>query len=508
MTIRRTFLHSLFGVSKNGTKSTSLANRRAKFRPSNVASTNFQAGKTATTTTGPRRVRIRKIPPKVEANQPTVPKLPPAGPSLLPKPLKHASSGVGLTVGASAAGTASGEIGTAAQSFTQRAIDFLKLNGPVLLLNFGSLCTLAGFTRTDVLELRLGNLIGNCCGMTYFMINRLVPPFSWAAVFGLTNAYNIHLILEERSDKVTMTKDEQSLYEEHFLTHGVTPKQFRMILDKSEVVHVPKDQIIVRANQQLDSVYLVVSGRTEASILGRHLTYASSLPGNNVRQKGGDSGAWIGEIQFLESFWQKEQIQRRNTKSPMKNFLAQRRGDAEDAGGADTIDDIDDDEEDFDIDGYSAGRGGRALHTIICVEPAKLRKWKHEDLEDLLKTSNDMRSAMTRSLTASVVGKVVNFTISRGKERERGKYGSPTWSSWLNDGITPKSDAVEIKAVARKMTDAAESPENTKMDDKEADMAVVNERNAKPKAGITTREDAIEAFRRILLGEPGIGGNA
>ena len=506
MTIRRTFLHSLFGLSKNGTNATTLANRRAKFRPSNVASTNVQAGKTAAT--GPRRVRIRKIPTKVEANGPTVPKLPPAGPSLLPKPLKSAS-GIGVAGGSSAAGTASGESGTAAQSLTQRTIQYLKLNGPVLLLNFGSLCTLAGFTRTDVLELRIGNIIGNCCGMTYFMINRLVPPFSWAAVFGLTNAYNIYLILEERSDKVTMTKDEQALYEEHFLTHGVTPKQFRMILDKSEVVKVPKDQIIVRANQQLDAVFLVVSGRTEASILGRHLTYASSLPGNSVRQKGGDSGAWIGEIQFLESFWQKEQIQRRNTKSPMKSFLAQRHEDAEDNDGDDGADDdVDGEEEDFDIDGYSAGRAGRALHTIICVEPATLRKWNHEDLADLLKTSNDMRSAMTRSLTASVVGKVVNFTISRGKERDRGKYGSPTWSSWLNDGTTANNGAEEVK-VTRKMTaDTRDATDSRNADTRKAHAPAVTETKTKPGPGTTTREDAIEAFRRILLGEPGIGGNA
>ena len=498
MTVRRTFLHSLFGLAKNGTKPTSLANRRAKFRPSNVVSANLQA----VGAPGPRRVRIRKISPKVEANRPTVPKLPPAGPSLLPKPLKPAG-GAGLISGTTAAGAASGEIGTTAQSLAQRAVDFLKLNGPVLLLNFGSLCTLAGFTRTDVLELRIGNLIGNVCGMTYFIINRLVPPFSWAAVFGLTNATNIYWILEERSDKVTMTKDEQALYEEHFLTHGVTPKQFRMILDKSEVVHVPKDQIIVRANQQLDSVYLVVSGRTEASILGRHLTYASSLPGNSVRQKGGDSGAWIGEIQFLESFWQKEQIQRRNTKSPMKSFL--RRGDSDDGGGAEEVDDVDDEEEDFDIDSYSAGRGGRALHTIVCTEPATLRKWKHEDLEELLKASNDMRSAMTRSLTASVVGKVVNFTISRGKERERGKYGSPTWSSWLN------ADGAEVN-VSRKKTDATDAADSrdATIDDKTSDKEVVQESKPKPNPSqnMTTREDAIEAFRRVLLGEPGIGGNA
>jgi len=351
-----------------------------------------------------------------------------------------------------------------------------------LLLNFGSLCTLAGFTRTDVLELRIGNLIGNCTGMTYFLMNRLFPPLTWASVFGMTNAYNIFLILEERSDKVTMTKDEQALYEEHFLAHGVTPKQFMIVLEKAEVIHVPKDQIIVRANAQLDSVYLVVSGRTEASILGRHLTYASSLPGNHVRQKGGDSGAWIGEINFLDSFWKKEQIQRRHTTSPVK-FLSKRSEEVDEGD-----DDTDDEEEDFDIDSYYGGRGGRALNTIICTEDATLRKWKHSDLEDVLKQSTDMRSAMTRALTAGVVGKVVNFTISRGKERERGKGGSPTWSSWLQEGANVQ--------VTRKMTH-----EKTN----ENEEPVTPKRSPPRNNAVTTREDAIEAFRQILLGEPGIG---
>lgn len=63
----------------------------------------------------------------------------------------------------------------------------------------------------------------------------------------------------------------------------------------------------------------------------------------------------------------------------MKSYFAQRRRDADNVDGGhrdDEIDDDDDDdeEEEFDIDGYSAGRGGRALHTrsIICVEPATL----------------------------------------------------------------------------------------------------------------------------------------
>lgn len=495
MTIRQTFLSSLFGLSKNaaggtagsatGTSCVGAANtsRRGRFRPATVAAAALQSARP-----GPRRVRIRKIPPSSRERplRPTVPKLPPAGPSLLPKPLKPALGGISTGLAAS----------NGAQSFSGRTVrDFLKLNGPVLLLNFGSCMTLAGFLCTDVLELRIGNLIGNCCGMTYFLINRLYPPLTWASIFGATNAYNISLILSERSDKVTMTKAEQALYEEHFLTHGVTPNQFHMIMEKSEVIRVPKDQVIVRANTPLDSVYLVTSGRTEASILGRHLTYASSLPGNNVRQKGGDSGAWIGEVPFLENFWKKEQPQRRHTKSPVE-FLSKQRDNVEE-GNDET--DMDDEEEDFDIDGYYGGRDGRALYTIVCTEDATLRRWKHSDLEDVLKLSTDMRSAMTRALTAGVVGKVVNFTISRGRERELGEGGSPTWSIWLQDGATTNETNVHAP---RKITDAADAKQiadNKKKQDKEIP------KRLPPRNKNTTREDAIEAFRQILLVEPGIG---
>ena len=61
--------------------------------------------------------------------------------------------------------------------------------------------------------------------------------------------------------------------------------------------------------------------------------------------------------------------------------------------------------------------------------------------------------------------------------------------------------------VSRKMTDAADSRENT-MKEKITDNQAISEAKPKPNPNMTTREDAIEAFRRILLGEPGIGGNA
>mmetsp|Transcript_11466 Transcript_11466/g.24180 ORF Transcript_11466/g.24180 Transcript_11466/m.24180 type:complete len:277 (+) Transcript_11466:372-1202(+) len=276
MTVRRIFLQNLVGptaaayrrimrspsassskipapTAPTGTGTGTSAVRRTRFRPSTQLKSSPGYGSRTASAPLPRRIRIKRVSsspsssaaaPVAAAARPSVPKLPPAGPSLLPRPLRSvpnnggggAAGGVAGGVGgggaagaggAAAGATTSAEGASAKFAYsanTQRILTYLRLNGPILLLNFGSLCTLAGFTRTDVLELRIGNLIGNTCGMTYFLFNRLMPPFTWASVFGMTNAYNIYRILEERSDRVILSREEQMLYEEHFLHHGVTPR--------------------------------------------------------------------------------------------------------------------------------------------------------------------------------------------------------------------------------------------------------------------------------------------
>jgi len=49
-----------------------------------------------------------------------------------------------------------------------------------------------------------------------------------------------------------------------------------------------------------------------------------------------------------------------------------------------------------------------------------------------------MRGALTRSLTAAVVGKVVNMTVSRTN-------AVPTWSTWLDDWTRRDGARVEVK---------------------------------------------------------------
>lgn len=411
-----------------------------------------------------RRIRVKR---PALSSSPTVPRLPQAGPAVLPKPLKP--------VPPPPASPASGAGGA---STTARRYAWLRLNGPILVLNFGSLCTLGGFTRTDVLELRIGNVIGNLCGMTYFALNRLWPPLTWASVFGFANAYNIYLILVERSDRVILSRDEQAIYEEHFLPHGLTPMQFSRLMESSKTVLVPKGHVIVQRGGPLDSVSLVIRGRTRASVLGRRLTYASSLPGNYLRQKGGDSGAWVGEIAFLESFWKKEQLQRTKTRRFAKD------------GGMSTPNNR------KGFDEQRSTEGGKALHTILAEDDCELRCWSHKKMEEVMKTSADMRAAMTRSMTAAVVGKVVNFTVSKS---QKATQEQPTWSTWLEEGkqsghvtVTREdtgSDDKDVRSGSGTDTTATAQGAHYETGD-----VLGNEARA-----TVTRQDAIAAFREVLL---------
>jgi len=345
----------------------------------------------------------------------------------VPAPGGSASSGASGTAG-SGAGASSSAGGGRASYFSK---EWFQTNGPILVLNFGSVCTLVGFTRQDVLELRALSMTGSICSVLYFALSRpAFAPMAWSSLFAATNAVKIARILDERKGNVVLTEHEEDIYEEHFLSHGLTPKQFAKLLSCAEVIDAKKGEQIVRAGEKIDKVYLVVQGQTRASFLGRRVSAASSAPGNQVSLRGGDAGAWIGETAFLDWFWNRE-----------KNI--KKRADKKDGG--DDKEEFDDDEEDVALPESTTGL---AIHTIVAnTDDCELLCWKHSDLEALLHKSADLRSALTRSMTAAIVGKVINLTVSRSERT------LPTWSTWLDDW--KQTDGSRVNVVSREEKSAA-----------------------------------------------------
>jgi CRP-like cAMP-binding protein len=130
-----------------------------------------------------------------------------------------------------------------------------------------------GFTRQDVLELRALSMTGSIASVLYFALSRpAFAPMAWSSLFAATNAFKIAQIIDERKGNVVLSEHEEDIYEEHFLSHGVTPKQYAKLLQKAEVIDAKKGDKIVSAGERIDKVYLVVAGQTRASFLGRRVT--------------------------------------------------------------------------------------------------------------------------------------------------------------------------------------------------------------------------------------------
>ena len=61
-----------------------------------------------------------------------------------------------------------------------------------------------------------------------------------------------------------------------------------------------------------------------------------------------------------------------------------------------------------------------AIDTIFAKTDCELMQWRHEDLNELMGKSVDLQSALVRSMTAAIVGKVVNLTVSRSSQLRLG----------------------------------------------------------------------------------------
>eukprot|EP00535_Pseudo-nitzschia_heimii_P002099 CAMPEP_0197182072 /NCGR_PEP_ID=MMETSP1423-20130617/6160_1 /TAXON_ID=476441 /ORGANISM="Pseudo-nitzschia heimii, Strain UNC1101" /LENGTH=237 /DNA_ID=CAMNT_0042632441 /DNA_START=628 /DNA_END=1341 /DNA_ORIENTATION=+ len=231
-----------------------------------------------------------------------------------------------------------------------------------------------------------------------------------------------------------MTKEQEKIFVDFFMPHGVTPKQFERIEKSAKVLNVKKGELLIQKGEKPHSVYLIVQGSTNALVLGRRLTAASTTFATKGGQKeGGDSGAWAGEMAFLKQFWEKEQrsiIKKRKNKAVLTGTKEKTKIDP-----------------DLDINVKSiptgAGISEAYIYSIIATEDCTVMSWSHKELEDLMKRSTYLRSALTRAMSSALVGKVVNLTISRSNSTK------VPWLEWLQDWKSKDGTSVEIQSEFR-----------------------------------------------------------
>jgi CRP-like cAMP-binding protein len=365
-------------------------------------------------------------------------------------------------------------------SLYNRMSQWFANNYGILILNIGSLATLTGFTRTDILELRLLSITGSLSSVIYFLTRP--PPFVygsviWSLIFASTNAYMVYYIYEERKGQIQpLTEEEKDLYEEHFMPHGVTPRQFEKLIQKSQLLQLKRGDVLIQKGQELHSVYLVSSGATEAvGNLSRRITAASSIQGNKQRLKGGDSGAWVGEFLFLDYLQLRDLKRNTTTMSHRKSNRIDRTHNNDDKDSMNTNKAHKHDKEDstkpfaqtnkqqFHARSYSryksvqhenvsnendeeglTSKASTSILTYIATQDSNVYSWDYEELSSLLDTSFDLRSAVTRAMTAALVGKVVNLYISNSDHEKH----SLDWIQWVKDYWSwPTGEVMKVNIV-------------------------------------------------------------
>lgn len=379
--------------------------------------------------------------------------------------------------------------------FWERLAVWFKDNYGTLILNFGSICTLIGFTRSDVLELRYLSVTGSVCAIAYHFANKplRIPVVLWSSTFAAVNSFKIFEILQERKGSVQLTQEQEEIYINFFMPHGITPKQFELIYQAAHVLHVKKGECLVRQNAMFHHVDLVVAGTTRASVLGRFLTAASTTPTAHEERAGGASGAWIGEMSLLERVWIQDNAATRQLQ-PTKRLAAA--ASAAKAGAVVVPKDAatttttttatrkvtnasenadksfgdtalkhkssakrrsDDEKTPFQIPVNTEPtkpKASHAMYTIVAQEDCTVLRWSHADMQALMERSTDMRAALTRAMTAAIVAKVINFTVSRASAKA-------TWATWLDDWKYSAGAQVQISADERHQAAAEEDDEQT-----------------------------------------------
>ena len=357
-------------------------------------------------------------------------------------------------------------------------IEWFQKNWPTLLLNFGSVCTLAAFTRSDVLELRSLSATGSICNALFHWYNKSnFSSILWPGIFASVNGYKIGEIIVERNADVHMTEEQEAIYVEHFLPHGCTPKMFELLSKKAEKFEVEQHGAIIRKGDVVDHVYLVVSGSTSASILGRYLTAHSTSSEKRSQPDRMHSGTWIGEMNYLDWAWEENQP----TTPPAKKLKERKEGTAVNctesptksrkvpvivrsaSNSASTDKDpqntnqptVQQDSSDANADDEN-NRKHRlvdSLYTIVAKEDCVVWRWRFEEMHQLMNRSTDMRGSLTRAMTSAITAKVVNLTLNRATHL-------PTWSTWLSDWTRDDGASVKLRRIQTLPEDTGGGNEN------------------------------------------------
>ncbi|GAB5036857.1 cyclic nucleotide-binding domain partial [Nannochloropsis oceanica] len=271
------------------------------------------------------------------------------------------------------------------------AMKFGPPKGGHALLHFGNACALLSFSMTDVFLLRSLAMVATTCGVIYNITHSppLRVPAIWGLVFLTVNGTMILSLLMEDKE-IAFSKEELVLFEEHFLPYSLTPTQFRKLIAIAQWKEVPAGTTLAEEGERLTHLILISKGKVAAFVNQVPIQSFSTFPGAKDMEtnKGIDSGAWIGEINFL-------------------------------------------DEE-------KKAKG--AIATFVTESPTRFVCWEHARLKGLLLDDAKLSRSVTHAINGALIGKLLSFT-NQTKDASTEAYSEIMTTVLVDHRVEPSEKA-------------------------------------------------------------------
>eukprot|EP00930_Biecheleria_cincta_P075342 TRINITY_DN62508_c0_g1_i1.p1 TRINITY_DN62508_c0_g1~~TRINITY_DN62508_c0_g1_i1.p1 ORF type:complete len:344 (+),score=41.85 TRINITY_DN62508_c0_g1_i1:89-1120(+) len=171
-------------------------------------------------------------------------------------------------------------------------------------VHVGNVILLLAINQTDMLSMRLMMVTASGLGMAYNLLQPkpLFAPALWGCGFLASHFYNIYLLLKEKQ-KMTLSTDQEHVYESAFMRFGFTPRQFLDLLEQAygQWNSFSENALISKQGDPLREVHYLMEG--ECVLI--------STTGDDMFKIQPGKGGWIGEFFDPNSkpeVWEKERF--------------------------------------------------------------------------------------------------------------------------------------------------------------------------------------------------------
>lgn len=331
----------------------------------------------------------------------------------------------------------------AGEDFWQRARTWLQYNYGVRIFNFGSIFSLLAYTQSDVLDLRILSAVGSLSSIVYLATipaeQRSFTPLLWSLSFLTANGVKIRDILQERRGATHFpNKEQERIYHRYFCQHGVTPFEFAAIMKRARIIRLNRGDVLLRQGAPLKRVFLVTQGQTSAQrghdrrLLMTNDQYHQEAV---VQQQGGSAGAWLGDMAFVEHYWNKGKLKTLGTRKPV--------GAEYEIFNNGTTTNI----RPFWRRRLVRYEPQRAMYSVSAVQDGTIvLAWKHADMEALMKKSSALETTLIRAMTTAIVAKIVAFEATKKAAAALSSSTSKRSSWWQGWRSPPPHDTGETLA--------------------------------------------------------------